>query len=61
MSVGLSNDGFVSMLRSTESYPSRRFVHDVAMNSLNRFFSPVIAQLSAGRDGGNNVREAYCV
>ena len=32
---------------------------DVATNSLNKFFSSVIARLNAVRDDGGNVREAY--
>ena len=50
---------FASMLRTTESYLFRRTVCDVATNSLNKFFSSVIARLNAVRDDGGNIREAY--
>ena len=55
----LSHDDFASMLRTTESYLFLRSVCDVATNSLNKFFSSVIARLSVVRDDGGNVREAY--
>lgn len=55
----LSHDDFASMLRTTESYLFRRSVCDVATNSLNKFFSSVIARLNAVRDDGGNIREAY--
>lgn len=55
----LTHDDFVSMLRTTESYLFRRTVCDVATNSLNKFFSSVIARLNAVRDDGGNIREAY--
>ena len=55
----LSHDDFASMLRTTESYLFHRSVCDVATNSLNKFFSSVIARLNAVRDDGGNVREAY--
>lgn len=32
---------------------------DVATNSLNKFFSSVIARLNAVRDDGGDIREAY--
>ena len=56
---GLSHDGFVLMLKTTESRLFRRSVCDVATNSLNKFFSSVIARLSSVRDSGGNIREAY--
>lgn len=56
---GLSHDGFVLMLKATEGYLSRRSVCDVATNSLNKFFSSVIARLNAVRDDGGNIREAF--
>ena len=40
-----------------ESYLFRRAVCDVATNSLNKFFSSVIARLNAVRDDGGNIRE----
>ena len=55
----LSHDDFASMLRTTESYLFRRSVCDVATNSLNKFFSSVIARLNAVRDDGGNIREAF--
>ena len=55
----LSHDDFASMLSTTESYLFRRSVCDVATNSLNKFFSSVIARLNAVRDDGGNIREAY--
>lgn len=55
----LSHGDFASMLRTTESYLFRRSVCDVATNSLNKFFSSVIARLNAVRDDGGNIREAY--
>ena len=58
-SESLSHDDFVSMLRTTESYLFRRSVCDVATNSLNKFFSSVIARLNAVRDDGGDIREAY--
>lgn len=47
------------MLKATEGYLSRRSVCDVATNSLNKFFSSVIARLNAVRDDGGNIREAF--
>ena len=47
------------MLKTTESHLFRRSVCDVATNSLNKFFSSVIARLSAVRDSGGNIREAF--
>lgn len=55
----LSHDDFVAMLRATEGYLFRRSVCDVATNSLNKFFSSVIARLNAVWDDGGNIREAY--
>lgn len=54
----LTHDDFASMLGATESYLFRRSVCDVATNSLNKFFSSVIARLNAVRDDGGNIREA---
>ncbi len=59
VSGSLSHDDFASMLRTTESYLFRRSVCDVATNSLNKFFSSVIARLNAVRDDDGNIREAY--
>lgn len=59
VSGSLSHDDFASMLRTTESYLFRRSVCDVATNSLNKFFSSVIARLNAVRDDGGNISEAY--
>lgn len=59
LSGSLLHDDFASMLRTTESYLVRRSVCDVATNSLNKFFSSVIARLSSVRDSGGNIREAY--
>ncbi|HIY79813.1 MAG TPA: hypothetical protein IAA42_05195 [Candidatus Olsenella excrementavium] len=47
------------MLRTAEGRLFRRSVRDVATNSLNKFFSSVIARLNAVRDDGGNIREAY--
>lgn len=55
----LSHDDFASILRTAESYLFRRAACDVATNSLNKFFSSVIARLNAVRDDGGNIREAY--
>ena len=55
----LTHDDFASMHRTTESYLFRRTVCDVATNSLNKFFSSVIARLNAVRDDGGNIREAF--
>lgn len=55
----LSHDDFVSVLRTTESYLFRRAVCDVATNSLNKFFSSVIARLRTVQEDGGNIREAY--
>ena len=55
----LSRDDFISILRTTESYLFRRAVCDVATNSLNKFFSSVIARLATVRDDGGNIREAF--
>lgn len=59
LSGSLLHDDFASMLRTTESYLVCRSVCDVATNSLNKFFSSVIARLSSVRDSGGNIREAY--
>lgn len=59
ISGSLSHDDFASMLRTTESYLFRRSVCDVATNSLNKFFSSVIARLNAVRDDGGNICEAF--
>lgn len=59
VSGSLSHDDLASMLRTTESYLFRRSVCDVATNSLNKFFSSVIARLNAVRDDGGNIREAF--
>ena len=59
ISGSLSHDDLASMLRTTESYLFRRSVCDVATNSLNKFFSSVIARLNAVRDDGGNIREAF--
>lgn len=50
---------FVTMLRATESCLFHLSVCDVATNSLNKFFSSVIARLNAVRDDGGNISEAY--
>ena len=55
----LTHDDTASMLGTTESYLFRRSVCDVATNSLNKFFSSVIARLNVVRDDGGNIREAY--
>ncbi|WP_455138810.1 DUF4268 domain-containing protein [Thermophilibacter sp.] len=54
-----TRDDLLSMLRTTESYLFRRSVCDVATNSLNKFFSSVIARLNAVQEEGGNYREAY--
>ena len=55
----LSHADFASVLRTTESYLFRRAVCDVATNSLNKFFSSVIARLRVIQEDGGNIREAY--
>ncbi len=55
----LSHDDLASILRTAESYLFRRAACDVATNSLNKFFSSVIARLNAVRDDGGSIREAY--
>ena len=47
------------MLRATDSYLFRRSVRDVATNSLNKFFSSMIARLNAVRGDGGNICETY--
>lgn len=54
-----TRDDLLSMLRTTESYLFRRSVCDVATNSLNKFFSSVIARLNDIQEEGGNYREAY--
>lgn len=54
-----TRDDLLAMLRTTESYLFRRSVCDVATNSLNKFFSSVIARLNAVQEEGGNYREAY--
>lgn len=48
-----------SMLRTAESYLFRRTVCDVATNSLNKFFSSVIARLNAVQEESGNYSEAF--
>ena len=55
----LSHDDLASIPRTTESYFFRRSVCDVATNSLNKFFSSVIARLNVIRDDDDNIREAF--
>lgn len=55
----LSHDDFASILRTAESYLFRRAVCDVATNSLNKFFSSVIARLATVREDGGDIREAF--
>ena len=55
----LSHDDFSSILRTTESYLFRRAACDVATNSLNKFFSSVIARLATVREDGGDIREAF--
>lgn len=55
----LSHDGLASILRTAESYLFRRAACDVATNSLNKFFSSVIARLATVRDDGGDIREAF--
>lgn len=52
-------EDLLSMLRTTESYLFRQTVCDVATNSLNKFFSSVIARLNTVQEGGGNYREAF--
>lgn len=54
-----TREDLLSMLRTTESYLFRRTVCDVATNSLNKFFSSVIARLNAVQEEGGNYREAF--
>ena len=55
----LSHEDFSSILRTTESYLFRRAACDVATNSLNKFFSSVIARLATVREDGGDIREAF--
>lgn len=55
----ISHDDFASILKTAESYLFRRAVCDVATNSLNKYFSSVIARLGAIREDGGSVREAF--
>ena len=55
----LSHDDFASILRTAESYLFRRAACDVATNSLNKFFSSVIARLATVREDGGDIREAF--
>lgn len=52
-------DDLLEMLDVTESYLLRRSVCDIATNSLNKFFSSVIARLNASQEEGCNYLEAY--
>lgn len=54
-----SEDDFVSMLRTSESYIFRRNVCDCASNSLSNFFPALIARLNRVQDEGGNYREAF--
>ena len=55
----LPHEDFSSILRTTESYLFRRAACDVATNSLNKFFSSVIARLATVREDGGDIREAF--
>lgn len=55
----LSHEDFSSILRTVESYLFRRAACDVATNSLNKFFSSVIARLATVREDGGDIREAF--
>lgn len=55
----LSHDDLASILRTAESYLFRRAVCDVATNSLNKFFSSVIARLVTVWEDGGDIREAF--
>ena len=55
----ITREDLLSMLRTTESYLFRRATCDIPTNSLNKFFSSVIARLDAIQDEGGNYREAY--
>ena len=46
-------------MRTIESYLFRRAVCDVATNSLNKFFSSVIARLATVREDGGDICEAF--
>lgn len=52
-------DDLLEMLDVTESYLLRRSVCDIATNSLNKFFSSVVARLNAAQEEGCNYLEAY--
>ena len=54
-----SRDDLLEMLDVTESYLLRRSVCDIATNSLNKFFSSVVARLNAAQEEGRNYLEAY--
>lgn len=54
-----SREDLLGMLRVTESYLFRRSVCDVPTNSLNKFFSSMIARLRESREEGGDYREAF--
>ena len=53
-------DDFCALLDTLESYLFRRAVCDVATNSLNKFFSSLIARLARVRAEGGAYLEAFC-
>lgn len=53
-----SREDLLGTLRVTESYLLRRSACDVPTNSLNKFFSSMIARLRAVREEGGDYREA---
>lgn len=52
-------DDLASILRIAESYLFRRAACDVATNSLNKFFSSMIARLATVREDGGDIRKAF--
>ena len=55
----LSHDDLASILRTAEIHLFRRAACDVATNSLNKFFSSVIARLATVREDGGDICEAF--
>ena len=53
-------EDFCALLDTVESYLFRRAVCDVATNSLNKFFSSLIARLARVRAEGGAYLEAFC-
>ena len=54
-----SREDFISMLDTLESYLLRRAVCDCGTNSLDKFFSSIIARLNKVQDEGGDYYEAF--